>query len=199
MSAVMVWSDLRDKAVQAFRSFPSARDEQQLLEAFQRAPVAVAAALSKVSGRFEAGKITAPWRIWVLEVTSRGDVSVDVGPEKHARQTRAEQWIKQAGAHLDRWDEMRDELFGDRGVLRDWPDLEDGIRDQWEAAKPASERAERDQEERLAATCEAQAKMGRPWALWDGVIRAGADAADAARDAARDADREWQILEERQT
>lgn len=116
MGEVWVWSTFRDRAVEAFGCFAPVKDESDLLEAFQRQPVAVAAALDKVIDRFKAGKVRAPWRVWVLEVTSKGDVSVQVGPSRDMRVARARIWIDNAGCYCDRVSDVELELFGDTVV-----------------------------------------------------------------------------------
>lgn len=173
---VWIWSTFRDRAVEAFGSFPPVKDEAALLEAFERQPVAVANALDKVIERHAAGKVQAPWRIWTLEVTSRGNVSVKVGPSREKRVSQAYAWLENAGLYCDRAGEVELELFGDTqadpfvvhegnpragepvrssetGLLSQWRDdeaLRGQMLDRWRELRARGELVELEADERQA-------------------------------------------------
>lgn len=126
------WSDLRAEVSERFGSFPTAADEHDILEAFRLSPTATRGALARVAARYADGKIFRPWTIWAREVQPRGDVVVDTTPDRDRQAARAEAFIRRVGHEFPNWRELDDELFGDRGMLRHWPDLRERMRSEWE-------------------------------------------------------------------
>lgn len=139
--AVMVWSDLRDRAVDEFKAFPPAADEESLLAAFQRAPVAVEASLQRIIGRVRAGKVRNGWRVWAMDCSQQsGDVSVSSGPDSERLVSKAEVWVRNAGAHFDRESELLDELFERHDVKAvDSPAVRERLLGVWREVRPLGE------------------------------------------------------------
>lgn len=101
---------------------PSATLEQDLLDAFQQHPQAVTNAITKISKAYANGKIHSPWGALKAEIPKQvaADTRVGDGAERSRAIANAEQWIRTAGLMYDRWTEIHDELFGDRGTLHPW-------------------------------------------------------------------------------
>lgn len=178
----LAWSEIRDRAVERFGSFPPMNDEHELLEAFQRSPEAVVSALEHVTERYATGQVRAPWRVWVLECRTRGDAVVELGPERSRRVAQAEAWLRVAGGAFPTWAEVADELGlleGSRsGTLAPWagdPILEATIRDAWERARPGFARGELEAEARALEWRREMDVQGRF------VAREGEAGADARR------------------
>lgn len=101
---------------------PSATLEQDLLDAFKQHPQAVTNAITKIGKSYEAGKIHSPWGALKAEIPKQinADVRVGDGHERTRAIANAEQWLRNAGQMFDRWSEVYDELFGERGNLHPW-------------------------------------------------------------------------------
>lgn len=58
--------------------------------------------------------------------------------------------MRAAGKHYDRWPEVEEELFGERGLLSayDSPKLREKMRALWDEARPEGELIEKQAEER---------------------------------------------------
>lgn len=117
------WHTEYARALAAFGGdTPSATLEQNLLEAFTEHPQAVTNAITKISKAYAAGKIHSPWGALKTEIPKQidRDIHVNDGNERTNATACAEQWIRNAGLHFDRWNEVETELF-DRGPLQHWP------------------------------------------------------------------------------
>lgn len=149
--AFAAWSDLRDEAIAAFKGFPPASDEAALVDAFERSPAATRHAFERILDRYRTGQVRAPWRIWALECRQhRGDIVVSLGPDREKSAARAETWMRVCGLMSDVWDEVDDELFGERGYLRSWPDMRPRFEALWTEFRPGGERIEAEAEARAA-------------------------------------------------
>jgi hypothetical protein len=120
---------------------PSATLEQDLLEAFQQHPQAVTNAITKIGKAYAAGKIHSPWGALKAEIPKQiaRDVQVGDGTERTSAIACAEQWMRNAGLHYDRWPEIKAELY-ERGPLQHWPKdqaLEQRMHDLWDTLRPA--------------------------------------------------------------
>lgn len=150
---VAVWSDLRDEAVAAFKSFPPVKDELVLIDAFERSPVATRRAYEYTLGEKQADRIRAPWRIWALQCQrSRGDVSVSTAPDRVKALARARVWLANAGLHFDSADEVEEELFeSPSATLAPWRSdaaLRAEMVAEWQALRPRGEASDVERDER---------------------------------------------------
>lgn len=129
------WSDLRDKACEQFGDTPSPTTESAILAVFQRRPAAVARELEAVARDVRAGKLRSGWgaarhRIGQLDATE----AVATDEEERRRKLRAAvAFVRNVGQGFPTEDELVDELFGERGRFRDWPDLRDEVLEVWRA------------------------------------------------------------------
>lgn len=162
---------------------PSATLEQDLLDAFSEHPQAVTNAITKIGKAYAAGKIHSPWGALKAEIPKQveRDTRVGDGRERQAAIANAEQWIRNAGLHYDRWPEVHDELFGDRGNLHPWrnTDLERRLLETWTTARVdglVTEHTELERADRWKATREqSQTKPTRtPQQILDEITEAAA-------------------------
>lgn len=142
---------------------PSATLEQDLLEAFKDHPQAVTNAITKIGKAYQAGKIHSPWGALKAEIPKQisADIHVGDGNERARAIANAEQWLRNAGLMFDRWTEVHDELFGDRGNLHPWRKdraLTDRIETLWNDLRPTGIQTEHEELER-AATWKANRAM----------------------------------------
>ena len=114
------WQEFRNEACRVFASYPDAATEQPLLDVFERNPVAVIAAVEKIIGRVQAGKLhgRAGWMIVRREVENIGRPATDLVATDTGERDRAARlaacWIRNAGMHFDREAEIVDELFREK-------------------------------------------------------------------------------------
>lgn len=149
-----VWTDSRERAVEAFGDTPSDAIEGRILTVFQRNPAAVAQAISHIAERYRRGLVRSPWPVLALAVEE-----IDGGREIVATDTRArdkaiagaERWIRSTGIHFDRAEQVVAELFaegGERGpILGPWEndaELIAAMTALWEQERPRGERVERE-------------------------------------------------------
>lgn len=122
MTITYVWSDVRDRAVEAFGGeLPGAEVENATIEVFGRRPALVVATIEAVAEAKQAGSIRSGWAILrtrLRDEEARAEISVTDESDQRKRVSRAEQWIRAAGKHFDSESEVVDELFGERGLLR---------------------------------------------------------------------------------
>lgn len=151
----MTWHELYTEAIQAFNDTPGAQLEQHLIDAYAEHPAAVAVAISKITQAHKAGKINSPWGAVKAEVSKQIAVRANIpaAGNRATQERNAEQWIRSAGLHYDRWAELHDELFGDRGPLRPWADdqvLEARVRRVYDEVRPVGEQIEQRELEEAA-------------------------------------------------
>lgn len=136
---------------------PGAHLEDELIQAYATHPDAVEKAMTKIALAHKAGKIRSPWGALKAEVAKATDPARnpthDRGSSREKAIQRAEQWIRNAGLHYDRESEVIDELFGDRGQLRqhDTPELRERILELWHTVRPLGEAIELEHETRMRA------------------------------------------------
>lgn len=156
-----VWSEVRDHAIERFGDAPRAETEFDVVEHFERRPRLVVDEIRRVGDDLANGKIRSGWPILRSRLagaaSSREAVVVD-GSERERAVVAAEKWIRGAGAHFDRWEEVEaalfDGAFGDHGQsLRAWR-ADDALRarlfDLWADLRPRAEELEADALERAA-------------------------------------------------
>lgn len=134
---------------------PGAQLEDELITAYTNHPDAVERSIEKITLAYQAGKIRSPWGALKTEVAKAVDTARnpthDRGASREKHIQRAEQRIRNELVHYDLASEVRDELFGDRGTLRNHhtTDLEQRMLALWAELRPLGELAEHDQAERL--------------------------------------------------
>jgi len=158
------WHTEYARALNAFGGdTPSATLEQDLLDAFSEHPQAVTNAITKIAKAYEAGKIHSPWGALKTEIPKQiqRDTRVGDGAERNRAITNAEQWIRNAGLHYDRYTEVHDELF-DRGPLAPWArdkQLASRMEALWNEHRPRGEQTEAEELERAERWKHNQAKI----------------------------------------
>jgi len=135
---------------------PSATLEQDILDSFCDHPQAVTNAITKISKGFAAGKIHSPWGALKSEIPKQisRDIKVGDGRERENAIKCAEQWMMNAGCMFNRWSEVQDYLYGDRGSLRYWrsdKQLEDRIYNLYTEQRIKGEAIETEELERAEA------------------------------------------------
>jgi hypothetical protein len=104
-----VWADVRQRAIRRFHGeLPHADTEAAILDVFERHPQRVVETIDHVARQ---GKARSFWAVSLAElkrVDYTGRVTVS---ERAQRIAQAEEWIRHAGLHFDREDEVVDELF----------------------------------------------------------------------------------------
>jgi len=149
----MTWHDLLADAIQAFGDSPGPTLEQDLLDAYAEHPSAVQVAISKITQAHQAGKINSPWGALKAELAKQMSVrrNLPASSDRAVHERNAEQWMRTAGLHYDRWSEVQDELFGARGKLAPWVNdqvLEARLRKLYDEVRPIGEQLEHEELER---------------------------------------------------
>jgi hypothetical protein len=163
----MDWQTLRNQFMRdTGGDLPGNQLEQQLIDAYTEHPAAVERSIEKITLGFKAGKIRSPWGALKAEVSKAvhavANPTHDRGAKREQAIQRAEQRIRNELFHYEREDEVRDELFGPRGTLRDHhtPALQQRLIEMWADLAPlgaiveqeAIERGNRYQEQRATQT-----------------------------------------------
>ena len=168
------WPDLRAQAIEHFNGqTPGPQLEQDIIDIFEQHPQTVAAAITRIAGRYRTGTITSPWgvlRADLQRATTSPDITATDSTDRDKSIAVAEQWIRTAGCHYDRPSEIEHELFGDArihptvdprtgeaivsptdGLLTPWAhdlNLRQRILQLWEHERPRGEQAEADHQAR---------------------------------------------------
>lgn len=133
------WTEIRDQAIELFdHDQPGARLEEAILTHFQDHPARVVDLIQAIGRRVQAGGVRSGWAILRTELDRKptGALVANDQTERHKAVHLSEQWLRNTGGYLDREDEIIDELFGDRGRLRHWPDLQPRILELWRELRP---------------------------------------------------------------
>lgn len=159
------WAALRQKAIELYGGdAPRAELEQRILDVFATHPQLVARAIDQIAASYAAGKVRSPWAVLATHIERAAEpgenvISID-STDRARRIQRAEQWIKAAGIHFDDVNEVQDELFNARGLLRDYAKdekLVERILHLWAEERPTGLQLERDADARAEAWKQAQA------------------------------------------
>lgn len=117
------------RAVKAFGgTIPSRASRDYVEDCYRRRPEITLATIAKVARQ---ANVRSPWGVLLAElerIDSEPAVDLTVDDRDHARD-RAEKWMRVAGRYFPTWTELHDELFGERGKLRAWPQLEQHFHD----------------------------------------------------------------------
>jgi len=111
----MDWQTLRNQFMRQIGGDPpGAQLEEDLIVAYTEHPDVVERAIEKIALAHKAGKIRSPWGALKAEIAKASQAannpSHDTGASRHKAISRAEQWIRAAGAHMP-WIEVQAELF----------------------------------------------------------------------------------------
>lgn len=162
----LTWADTKHRAIEAFNGeLPNADTEQTILDAFTLEPVAVLHALDQVIEDFKQGKARSGWAIWksrILTAARTPDIQVSYADSRQRRILIAETWIRNTGGYIDREAELVDELFGDLGKLKEWPDLQPRMVSLWETQRARFKRTEQEAIERQARQASAIRRLAPP-------------------------------------
>lgn len=171
MNITHTWDEHRDRLVEATGDVPSSDLERRILDVFERHPSLVIAGVEHVAGRYERGLVRAPWVVLAMHVeeaaaaSARASVPVQDERDRERARSRAAQWMRVVGLHFDSEAELRDELFGERGMLREFADdseLAEALLDLWRELRPAGEQIEREAVERGRLSVAARVAAARP-------------------------------------
>lgn len=129
----------------------SVEEESAVMQAWARNPAAVMTLARKAAAAYANGTIARPWA-WLAKAASaeadkrvNRSVTADPTGEIDTAERKAVVWMRNIGVHYDRWSEVEDDLFGERGLLRHWRDdplLLEGWRDRWVSLRPEGAAAE---------------------------------------------------------
>lgn len=178
------WATLRDHLIEKYASTPHPTAEQEIIDAYELHPAQVEkAALALI----DATGITSPWGLLKSKAAKiAAPPSNPTRPSAIDREkqiSRAENWIRTTGCHYDRQTEILDELFNDRGLLREYAQIDliedtsssdakwmlseptgdfqlvERMTKQWDQARPAGITIEQDSEARAAKYRAQQAEL----------------------------------------
>lgn len=127
------WSVIRDKCVEWFGDTPSKPTELAIVTVFKERPAAVIRELQTIAGLVSTGEARSGWalaRHRIARLDAIDAVATDTSEREDAVR-RALAWVRGAGRHYDRESEVVDELYGDRGPLRLWPDTRETVLEEW--------------------------------------------------------------------
>lgn len=162
------WRQLRAKAVRGFNNeTPFEATEREIVEAFKANPQAVTNEVDRLVADIARGSdIRSAWAVLRRNVSATASagpsVIVNDDSEREKWVGLAQRWMRNVGLLFDRWSEVDDELFGDRGCLRHWKDdpaLRTHMRSLWDELRPLGEEVEADELERAKRWLASQTKV----------------------------------------
>jgi len=159
----MDWQTLRNQFMRTIGGDPpGAQLEDDLIAAYTNHPQVVERSLEKIALAYKAGKIRSPWGAAKTEIAKATEAARNPTHNQGATKTkaiaRAEQWMRTTGLHYDRETELLDELYGDRGRLKDHPATRDRMLQLWNELRPIGEQLDAEAIER-GLRYQAQRKM----------------------------------------
>ena len=162
----MDWQTIRNQFMrQIGGELPGSQLEDELIQAYTQNPDVVERSFEKIALAHAAGKIRSPWGALKTEVAKALDAARNPSHDKGSSRTkaiqRAEQRMRNELLHYDRWDEAEDELFGERGTLRehDNPALRERMANHWESLRPLGIATELEAEARGLRNQEHRARL----------------------------------------
>lgn len=139
------WAETRGRISVAFKGEPivSQAMHHKLEQAYAANPTKVLSLYPSIAEKLANGTLRSGWA--VLAKAAAPNTIVEANPlEARAQRIRnTDQWLRTAGAHFPTWNECWDELFGDRGKLKDLHDaaLELRYRNAYLSLQPTEEAA----------------------------------------------------------
>ena len=145
----MDWQTLRNQFMRHIGGDPpGAALEDQLIQMYTDHPEALERSIEKITLAFKAGKIRSPWGALKAEAEKAVDTARNPTHSQATRRSsavqRAEQWMRNAGMHHDTEAELLDELYGERGRLREHPETQDRMLALWRELRPVGEQLDQD-------------------------------------------------------
>ena len=145
----MDWQTLRNQFMRDIGGDPpGAQLEDQLIQAYADHPDAIERSVEKITLGFKAGKIRSPWGALKAEAAKAVDAARNpthtAASKRSSAVQRAEQWMRTAGLHHDRQSELLDELYGERGRLRDHPETQERMLALWHELRPIGQQLDQD-------------------------------------------------------
>jgi hypothetical protein len=151
------WTNIREKAIVGFGGqYPPGALESIIVEAFERDPVAVLGAVDRTAERYAQGKVNSPWHYLAKQAgqileAAPATTATDTGSRERLVAC-ADAWVRNAGVHYDRAEEVDAELFEDGGILRGFAEdelLRRRFAQLWAEQRPKGERSDAEHEERM--------------------------------------------------
>lgn len=146
----MTWEEALEEINSGFGGIGpfNAAEEATVQKAWKDAPAHVMDLAQKTAASFRAGTVGKPWAYLAgacqrLQKVS-GSVTANPVLELSKAERLAEVLLRSNLVHFDRWSEVKDELFGDRGHLRPWAAdevLVQAWKDRWQAVVAAGRRS----------------------------------------------------------
>lgn len=156
------WDETKSRALEAFNGeTPGATLENTIVQHFAENPVRVNDHITTIEKRIANGaNIRSPWAILrtELEQPAAAVNATDVAA-RGAAIRQAEHWIRHAGGYIDRESELEDELYGDLGKLRHWPDTKPQLLALWRKERPKFQAAEAAELERAHAQAQLRRRL----------------------------------------
>jgi hypothetical protein len=154
------WGDIRALACDHFVSTPGDDLELRITNVFRANPKLVVDTIADVGRRFDRGQVNSPWPMVAKivedemkrELHAYGIVASDVNAQASVV-ARAERFVRRCGYVYQTVDEIVEELFGERGMLRPWADdrtLLARMIGLWAEVRPQGEQLEQETERRAA-------------------------------------------------
>jgi hypothetical protein len=147
------WEDLVLETAERFGgTIPHPDTSNAIARVYAHAPQAVTNAIDRIALEYQDGGIRSPWgilksRVQQIQTTER---TTNRANNRDKAIACAEQWVRNAGIHFDRESELIDELYGDRGMLREHQDTRDRILELWRELRPIGEQIEAEHEAFMA-------------------------------------------------
>lgn len=146
---VVEWATVRDGAIAAFNGEkPNDGTEVAVIDVFKLYPQEVIHEINAVGDLLSTGQIRSGWAILkhrvakIEAISQRKHATVTLGPNRDKAHARAEQWMRAAGLYLPSEEEVIEELFGERGNLEAFPELQAEMLDLWASLRVKARVAE---------------------------------------------------------
>lgn len=135
------WPSTRTHAIQAFNGdTPGETTEAAVVIHFQAEPVRVLQLVDAIGRRVQGGQVRSGWAVLRHELEKQPALVVASDGAERATSVRlAEAWIRHAGHVVESEEELIDELFGVRGRLRWWPDLQGRMTGLWQSRRESED------------------------------------------------------------
>jgi hypothetical protein len=159
------WASLRTHLITAYGEPPHPITEGEIIAAYEQHPAALEREAQNLSIALAGGNIRSGWAVLRARAarltTPQANPSRNSSIDREKALARAQQWTRNAGLHYDRWPEIEDELYNERGLLHHYPETIAAIHDFWDKIRPQGEAIEADALERAAAWKQQQTRI--PW------------------------------------
>jgi len=145
------WEDLVLQIAETFGGqMPYPETSNDIASAYQRAPQTVLRMADQVAALYLDGTAQNPWGMlrYRAKTIPATEGAATKGTNREKAVERAEQRIRNELLHYDRWTEVEDELFGDRGTLRQHSELKTRMNELWDELRPLGVIVEHEAEER---------------------------------------------------